>query len=53
MVLIGFAEYGVQWWRHERSLMMTDDELREEMKSSTGDPRLAAKRKKVRQEMLR
>lgn len=53
MVLVGLAEYGFQWWRHERSLMMTDDELREEMKSSTGDPQLAAKRKKIRQEMLR
>jgi flagellar biosynthetic protein FlhB len=34
-VLLGAVDYGWQWWRHEQSLRMTDEELREELKSST------------------
>ena len=32
------ADYGWQLWRHEQSLKMSRDEIREEMKQSEGDP---------------
>lgn len=49
---LGILEYGVQHWRHEHSLRMTDQELRDEMKSTVGDPQLAANRRAVHQRLL-
>jgi flagellar biosynthesis protein FlhB len=40
LVVIGVGDYGVQWFRHEKSLMMTKQELKEEMKDEAGDPLL-------------
>jgi flagellar biosynthetic protein FlhB len=40
LVTIGVGDYGVQWFRHEKSLMMTKQELREEQKDEEGDPLL-------------
>lgn len=51
LLLLGIADYGYQWWRHERSLMMTDEELREELKSSGGNPQVLAQRRKVREQI--
>ncbi len=40
LVVIGVGDYGVQWFRHEKSLMMTKQELKEEQKDEEGDPLL-------------
>ena len=40
LVTIGVGDYAVQWLRHEKSLMMTKQELREEQKDEEGDPLL-------------
>ena len=39
LVLLGLAvvDYFVQRWKHEKDLMMTDQELREEMRETEGD----------------
>ncbi len=44
---LALLDYGFQWWRHERDLMMTDDELREEMKEAEGDPEIANRRRQI------
>lgn len=40
LVAIGIGDYGVQWFRHEKSLMMTKQELKDEQKDEEGDPHL-------------
>ncbi|MCE9556294.1 MAG: EscU/YscU/HrcU family type III secretion system export apparatus switch protein [Planctomycetes bacterium] len=51
LLSLGIADYGYQWWRHERSLRMTTQEIREELRSLQGDPQTAARRKGLRQQL--
>jgi len=39
LALLGVVDYGWNWWRHERSLWMTLDELRQEMQDDAGGKR--------------
>jgi flagellar biosynthetic protein FlhB len=48
LLVLGVADYGLQRWRHERSLRMTTEELREELRNQQGDPSLAGRRSQVR-----
>ena len=48
LVVIAGADYGYQWWRTNRDLMMTKEELKEEMKNSEGNPRMKAARRRRR-----
>lgn len=51
LVLAG-ADYGFQRWKYEQDLMMTDEEVREEMKSTQGDPAMKARRRRVQRELI-
>lgn len=44
LLFIGLADYGVRRWRWERSLRMTDQELRDEMRGMQADPLVVAAR---------
>ena len=48
LVVIAAADYGYQWWKTHRELMMTREELKEEMKSSEGNPQVKAARRRRR-----
>lgn len=48
LLLLAVADYGFQWWQLERSLRMTDEELREENKANQGHPQLTSQRKRRR-----
>ncbi len=52
LLALGAIEYGFQRWRHEEDLRMSDQELRDEMKESQGDPQLQAKRKAIQRQMM-
>jgi len=52
LVVIGAADYGYQRYTHERKLMMTRPELREELRETEGDPLMQARRRQRRREML-
>ena len=45
LVAIGAGDYAVQWFRNEKSLMMTKQELKEEHKDDEGDPQLRNQRR--------
>lgn len=45
LLALAVLDYGFQRWKHERDLMMTDQELREEMKETEGDPAIVDQRK--------
>jgi len=57
-ILIGYLvlailDYGYQRWDYERSIMMTRQELREELKQLEGDPLMRARVRAVQREMAR
>lgn len=48
LVAIAAADYGYQYWRTNRELMMTKEEVKEEMKNSEGDPHMKARQRRRR-----
>ena len=51
LFILALLEYAFQRWKHEQDLMMTDQEVRDEMKETEGDPQVAARRKQVQRQM--
>ncbi len=51
LLVLAVLEYGFQKWKYEQDLMMTDEEVREEMKSTQGDPQIKARRRRVQKEI--
>jgi len=50
LLLLAAFDYWYQRWEHQRNLMMTRQELKEEMKETEGDPQVkASQRKRLRQ----
>ena len=52
LFVLALLEYAFQKWKHEQDLMMSDQEIRDEMKESEGDPQMTAKRKQVQRDMM-
>ena len=44
---LGVGDYIWQWWLHERSLRMTREEVRQEMKQNEGDPQVKQRRRAI------
>ncbi len=54
LVLIGVLDYVYQWWEHEKTLKMTHQEIKEEMKDIEGKPEVRqAIRQRQRQIAMR
>ena len=51
LLAVAVLDYGYERWRYERELRMTDQELREELRSLNGDPRLSAQRRGLRKSL--
>ena len=51
LVLVALADYGYQRWEHERSLRMTHQELKEEMKRLEGDPLVKGRIRQIQRQM--
>jgi len=49
--VIAAIDYGYQWWEHERGLRMTKDELREEMKTTEGNPLIRSRVRALHRQM--
>jgi flagellar biosynthesis protein FlhB len=52
LLVLALLDYAYQWWRHERDLKMTPQELREELRNLEGNPQLIARRKQVRRDLI-
>ncbi|MDH4278832.1 MAG: EscU/YscU/HrcU family type III secretion system export apparatus switch protein [Acidimicrobiia bacterium] len=52
-LLVGLADIGFQRWRTERRLRMTKHEVKQEMRSSEGNPEVRARRRQLHQRMTR
>jgi flagellar biosynthetic protein FlhB len=53
MFLIGVADFLYQWWEHERQLMMSKQEIKDEYKQLEGDPHIKAHRDSLRRQRAR
>ena len=51
LMIIAVFDYLYQWWRHERNLMMTKQEVKEELKQMEGDPNIKGRIKQKQREM--
>lgn len=52
LVILAILDYLFQWWKQERDLRMTPQEVREEMKNLEGDPQVAARRRVVQRQLV-
>jgi flagellar biosynthetic protein FlhB len=52
LVILAAFEYALQRWKHEQDLMMTHQEVREEMKNLQGDPQIVARRRQIQRQMV-
>jgi flagellar biosynthetic protein FlhB len=48
LAVIAGADYAYQFWRTSKDLMMTKDEVKEEMKNTEGDPMVKARQRRRR-----
>jgi flagellar biosynthetic protein FlhB len=48
LLAIAAADYGYQWWRTQRDLMMTKQELKEELQNTEGNQQIKAARRRRR-----
>lgn len=51
LITIGLGDYGFQWWKHERDIRMTKEELRREIKEMDGDPLIRRRRRAAHQKL--
>ncbi len=51
LLFLALLEYAYQWWKHEQDMMMTDQEVRDEMKESDGDPQMKARRRQIQRQL--
>ena len=51
MIFISIADFLYQWWKHEKDLKMTKQEVKDEMKMMEGDPQIKGKIKAKQRQM--
>jgi len=52
-LVIAGLDYFLQWWQHEKSLMMTKKEVKDDHKDSEGNPQVKGKIRSVMRELAR
>ncbi len=53
LFVLAVLDYAYNRWEYERSLMMTKEELKEELKQMEGDPQIKARIRRVQRELAR
>ncbi|MEZ6092546.1 MAG: EscU/YscU/HrcU family type III secretion system export apparatus switch protein [Pirellulaceae bacterium] len=51
LFLLAAFDFAFQWWKHEQDMMMTEQEIRDEMKENEGDPQVIARRRQVQRQL--
>ncbi|QDT46089.1 Flagellar biosynthetic protein FlhB [Symmachiella dynata] len=51
LVILAMLDYGFQLWKFNKDLMMTKQEVREEMKNMDGDPHIRQRRKEAHRKL--
>lgn len=53
LLVLAIFDFVFQRWKNDQDLRMTDQELREEIKTQQGDPQIQARRRAVQQQLVR
>lgn len=53
LVLIGASDFGFKIWQHRHKLRMTDEDIRQEMKESVGNPHIKSRQRALARKMAR
>ena len=53
VAIIGVADYGYNWWEHEKGLKMSRKEVKDEAKQAEGDPMVKARIRTAQRQMAR
>lgn len=53
LVVIGGADFGFKIWQHRQKLRMTDEDIRQEMKESVGNPHVKSRQRAMARRMAR
>lgn len=53
LLALGAADYGIQKWRWKKSLMMTKEEHKQEMKNENGNPEIKGRIRRIQRELHR
>ena len=51
LLVLAVLDYGFQWWKNERDMRMTSQEVREELKNLEANPQMVARRKQVQRQL--
>lgn len=51
LFVLALLDFGFQKWKFEQDLMMTHQEMREEMKNMQGDPQIISRRRQIQRQM--
>ncbi|MFZ5832836.1 MAG: flagellar biosynthesis protein FlhB [Planctomycetota bacterium] len=51
LLVLAVFDYLFQWWKHERDIRMTPQEIREEMKNLEGNPQVISRRRQVQRQL--
>lgn len=52
LLLLACADYGYAWYKHEKSLRMSKQEIRDEYKDQEGDPMVKSQRRRAARELV-
>lgn len=53
LLVIGGADFGFKIWQHRQKLRMTDEDIRQEMKDSVGNPHVKSRQRALARKMAR
>lgn len=53
LVALGGADFGLKIWQHRQKLRMTDEDVRQEMKESVGNPHVKSRQRAMARRMAR
>jgi flagellar biosynthesis protein FlhB len=53
IVILAGMDVGLQWWLHRRKLRMSDEEIRNEMKDTVGNPHVKRRQRQLARRMAR
>lgn len=53
LLVLSFGDYAFQRWNYEKSIKMTDQEIKDEMKASEGDPMVKGRIRSIQREKAR
>ncbi len=51
LLILGIGDYAVQWFKHERDLRMTKQQVKDEWKESEGDPKVKQRRMQIARQL--